>query len=123
MRFYYFFSIHLITFNLNDNFKIPKFSILGSLLMKIKRNKKKPFDFSDYVFKLKEIGEIVKELLGGDFKKNFLKGPLSKINLETTRDILSETDQYGNAIIDSSNILNLTRCNHIIKIKFRNNIL
>jgi hypothetical protein len=82
--------------------------------MKIKRNKKKPFDFSDYVFKLKEIGEIVKELLGGEFKKNFLNGPLSKINLESTRAILSETDEHGNACTDTSNILNLTRCKKII---------
>ena len=112
MRFIYFmfFSFLIIFDQVNIIKKIPKFSILWSLLMKIKRNKKKPFNFSDYVFKLKEIGEIVKELLGGDFKKNFLKGPLSKINLETTRDILSDTDDYGNSITDSSNILNLTRC-------------
>ena len=75
--------------------------------MNIKRNKKKVFNVSNFVFKLKEIGEIIKNLLGADFKVNFLKLPLSKINLETTKAILAnivcnfKTDSIINHIFTS----------------------
>jgi hypothetical protein len=77
--------------------KIPSSSILYSLLRKIKRRKRKTYDPSNIVFKLKEIGEITHSLLDGLFVHKFTKKPVSDIILAKTRKILAETVLLLNA--------------------------
>ena len=71
--------------------EIPTNSVLYGLLRRNKRNKRKTYDSADLVFKLKEIGEILRFLLGGNFMHQFLKRPLCNIILDETRRILRET--------------------------------
>lgn len=77
-------------------FKIPSSSILYKMLLRNKRKKSK--DQGQIVFKLKEIGEVIQELLSSLFQHSFTKKPISTINTSMTIKALEQTVNFSESV-------------------------
>lgn len=66
------------------------------MLFRNKRNKNKDYSYSQdsFVFKLKEVGEVIEELLSGLYKHQFTRRPIEQINTTKTIQILEQTVKF-----------------------------